>query len=199
MPYDNTCKFLAENYPADFASWLLGAPVTVTLLDPTELSSEPIRADSLILLESDERILQMEFQTTPKPEVPFRMADYRLRIYRRSPDKRLLQFVIYLCPTQSPWVQQTQFVIDGLQNVMASVAILAGLVLGEPVIRQFIREDIVRESAMVQSWLSEGEWQAANRIATNMLSEGIDPQTIAKVTSLSLEQIQYLQAQLTDE
>ncbi len=36
MPYDNTCKFLAETYPADFATWLLGAPVPLTILDPTE-------------------------------------------------------------------------------------------------------------------------------------------------------------------
>ena len=25
--YDNTCKFLAETFPSDFASWLLGRPI----------------------------------------------------------------------------------------------------------------------------------------------------------------------------
>jgi hypothetical protein len=28
--YDNTCRFLAENYSADFANWLLGELVTMT-------------------------------------------------------------------------------------------------------------------------------------------------------------------------
>lgn len=65
MPYDNTCKFLAETFPSDIATWLLGAPVPLTTLDPQELSAEPIRADSLIVLQSAERVLHIEFQTEP--------------------------------------------------------------------------------------------------------------------------------------
>jgi predicted transposase YdaD len=49
--FDPTCKFLAESFPADFATWLVGEPVALTKLSPTELLLEPIRADSLILLE----------------------------------------------------------------------------------------------------------------------------------------------------
>jgi predicted transposase YdaD len=60
--YDNTCRFLAENYSADFASWLLGETVTMTELKPSELSLDPIRADVLILLQSDDDILHIEFQ-----------------------------------------------------------------------------------------------------------------------------------------
>lgn len=52
--YDDTCRFLAENFSADFASWLLGDPIVLTELKPSELSLDPIRADALILLESDE-------------------------------------------------------------------------------------------------------------------------------------------------
>ena len=48
--FDNTCKFLAESFSEDFASWLLGQPITMTQLSPSELSLEPIRADALILL-----------------------------------------------------------------------------------------------------------------------------------------------------
>jgi predicted transposase YdaD len=59
--YDNTCRFLAENYSADFASWLLGETVTMTELKPSELSLDPIRADVLILLQSDDDILHIEF------------------------------------------------------------------------------------------------------------------------------------------
>lgn len=94
--FDNTCKFLAENFPDDFATWLLGKPVTLTTLSPQELSVEPIRADSLILLQSEDLILHIEFQTLTDEEIPFRMTDYRLRGYRRFPYKDMLQVVIYL-------------------------------------------------------------------------------------------------------
>ncbi|HEY9691420.1 MAG TPA: hypothetical protein V6D15_04410 [Oculatellaceae cyanobacterium] len=77
--YDNTCKFIAETFPADLATWLLGEPISLTKLEASELSVEPIRADSLIFLESEEIILHAEFQTAPNPDIPFRMADYRLR------------------------------------------------------------------------------------------------------------------------
>jgi predicted transposase YdaD len=46
--FDPTCKFLAETFSSDFASWLLGEPIALTRLSPTELSLEPIRADALI-------------------------------------------------------------------------------------------------------------------------------------------------------
>ncbi|NEO01055.1 MAG: Rpn family recombination-promoting nuclease/putative transposase, partial [Moorea sp. SIO3I7] len=63
--FDNTCKFLAESFSEDFASWLLGEPITMTQLSPSELSLEPIRADALILLNSDDFVLHVEFQTQP--------------------------------------------------------------------------------------------------------------------------------------
>jgi predicted transposase/invertase (TIGR01784 family) len=113
--FDPTCKFLAESFPADFATWLLGEPITFTKLSPTELSLEPIRADSLILLKSDRLILHIEFQTEPDPTMPFRLADYRLRIYRRFPNKQVRQIVIYLKPTTSELVHQNVFEIPGMR------------------------------------------------------------------------------------
>ena len=97
--YDNVCKFLAENYSRDFAQWLLGEPLSFTQLSPSELSLEPIRADALILLESDQIILHLEFQTDPDPKMSFRMLDYRTRVYRRFPKKTMRQVVIYLKET----------------------------------------------------------------------------------------------------
>jgi len=79
--YDDTCRFLAENFSADFANWLLGESVTLTEINPSELSLEPIRADALILLKSEETILHLEFQTRPKQDIPFRMLDYRVRVH----------------------------------------------------------------------------------------------------------------------
>lgn len=114
--FDPTCKFLAETFSADFATWLLGQAITLTKLSSTELSLEPIRADSLILLGSDNLILQIEFQTEPDPTMPFRMADYRLRLHRRFPNKRVRQIVIYLSPTGSDLVHQTFFEIPGMRH-----------------------------------------------------------------------------------
>jgi predicted transposase/invertase (TIGR01784 family) len=110
--YDNTCRFLAEHFSADFASWLLGKSVTLTELQPSELSLDPIRADALIFLESDEETLHLEFQTLPKDNIPFRVLDYRVRGYRRDPTKPMRQVVIYLKQTSSPLVYQTSFTME---------------------------------------------------------------------------------------
>jgi predicted transposase/invertase (TIGR01784 family) len=114
--FDNVSKFLIEHYPADFASWLIGEPITLTELSPSELSLEPIRADALILLQSADVVLHCEFQTNPDATMPFRMADYALRVFRRFPQKRLVQVVVYLRPTDSALVQQTTFVTNRLRH-----------------------------------------------------------------------------------
>ncbi|HLO84255.1 MAG TPA: Rpn family recombination-promoting nuclease/putative transposase [Nostocaceae cyanobacterium] len=110
--FDNVCKFLAESFSTDFANWLLGKAITLTELSPSELSLEPIRADALILLQSDDIVLHLEFQTEPKADIPFRMTDYRLRVYRRFPHKKMHQVVIYLQPSKSELVQQTEFILE---------------------------------------------------------------------------------------
>lgn len=114
--YDNVCKFLAENYSRDFAQWLLGEPLSFTQLSPSELSLEPIRADALILLESDQIILHLEFQTNPDPKMSFRMLDYRTRVYRRFPKKTMRQVVIYLKETSSPLVQENAFILPNTRH-----------------------------------------------------------------------------------
>lgn len=114
--FDNVCKFLVETFTADFATWLLGAPVPLTQLSPAELSLEPIRADALVLLEAAASVLHLEFQTRPDPDLPFRMADYRLRTHRRYPTKTMRQVVLYLKPSRSELVQQTVFAISGLRH-----------------------------------------------------------------------------------
>lgn len=110
--FDNLCKFLVENFSSDFATWLLGEPIALTELSPKELSIEPIRADALILRQSEEIVLHIEFQTQPDKNIPFRMTDYRLRVYRRFPGKRMRQVVVYLQKTDSELVQQTTFTLE---------------------------------------------------------------------------------------
>ncbi|NEO09040.1 MULTISPECIES: Rpn family recombination-promoting nuclease/putative transposase [unclassified Moorena] len=114
--FDNTCKFLAESFSEDFASWLLGEAITMTQLSPSELSLEPIRADALILLNSDDFVLHVEFQTQPDSTMAFRMADYRLRVFRRFPNKQMRQVVIYLTRSTSELVDQTAFEIPGTRH-----------------------------------------------------------------------------------
>lgn len=114
--YDNVCKFIAEMFSEDFATWLLGVPIPLTELKPTELSLQPIRADSLIFLQSDNLVLHIEFQTEPKTDIPFRMADYRLRVYRKFPQKEMYQVVIYLKKSNSELVQQNTFELTELRH-----------------------------------------------------------------------------------
>ena len=74
--YDSTCKYLAETFPSDFASWLSGKSIPLIKLKPSELSAEPIRADSVIFLESSEIVMHLEFQTTTDENMAFRMPNY---------------------------------------------------------------------------------------------------------------------------
>jgi predicted transposase/invertase (TIGR01784 family) len=106
---DNISKFLIEQYPSDFATWLLGQPITFTTINPTELNVEPIRADSVMFLRATRMILHIEFQTQPRQEVPFRMADYYLRLRRKFPGLEIQQIVIYLKPSDSDLVRQTRY------------------------------------------------------------------------------------------
>lgn len=114
--YDNTCKYLAENFPEDIASWLLGVRVSLVQMQPTELSVEPIRADSMILLTNHNLILHIEFQTVPDREMGFRMLDYRVRAHRKFPDKQMRQVVIYLTPTNSDLVTLTTFELESTRH-----------------------------------------------------------------------------------
>jgi predicted transposase/invertase (TIGR01784 family) len=112
--YDNTCKILVEQFTADIATWLLGEPIDLTTLESTELLVDPIHTDSLILLQSDDLILHIEFQVEPKAELPFRMLDYRVRSHRRYPQKAMRQFVVYLRSSPSSLVYQDWFRLENL-------------------------------------------------------------------------------------
>ncbi|MGB3649623.1 MAG: Rpn family recombination-promoting nuclease/putative transposase [Rivularia sp. (in: cyanobacteria)] len=101
MSIDNVCKLLAEKYPDDFARWLLAVESPAKVLK-TELSIEPIRADSVTFLRTTNRILHIEFQTLTKstPPIPFRMLDYFVRLVRQY-DVPITQVVIFLQETNN--------------------------------------------------------------------------------------------------
>lgn len=111
MSFDNVCKLLAEKYPFDFAKWLLPqAPKTIKVLK-TELSIEPIRADFVSFLQTENRILHIEFQTNPqsKPPIPFRELDYSVRLIRTY-QVPVTQVVIFLQETNDPIVFTEEYV-----------------------------------------------------------------------------------------
>ena len=111
LAYDNTCKYLAEKYPADFARWLLASDTSDIQVLKTELNLEPIRADSVTFLQIANQILHLEFQTTSKstPPLDFRMLDYYTRL-KREYWCDIEQVLIFLKATSSEIVFNTQYV-----------------------------------------------------------------------------------------
>lgn len=99
MTYDNICKYLAEQYPRNFVNWLFSESATEIQILKTELSLEPIRADSVTLLQTSNQILHLEFQTLPQsdPPMPLRMLDYWVRLHRqyRCPIEQVIIFLKY--------------------------------------------------------------------------------------------------------
>ncbi|MDX2273364.1 MAG: Rpn family recombination-promoting nuclease/putative transposase [Cyanobacteriota bacterium] len=110
MAFDNLCKYLRQCFQDDFSLWLLGQTFPFAEIQSSELMVDPIRADSVVL-ESPTLILHLEFQTVPKPDIAFRMADYALRLQRRYPDPiiQIRQIVIYLKQTGSPLAQVSAY------------------------------------------------------------------------------------------
>jgi len=111
LSYDNVCKIIAEKYPLDFARWLLPVEPRKIKVLRTELSIEPIRADSVIFLQTENRILHLEFQTstTSTPSIPFRMLDYSVRLIRKY-SIPVTQVVIFLQETNDEIAFTEQYV-----------------------------------------------------------------------------------------
>jgi predicted transposase/invertase (TIGR01784 family) len=112
MAFDNLCKLLAEKYPVRFASWVLGQPIEFAEVLKSELSIEPIRADSVILLKLQGEILHLEFQVKldSEPPLSLRMLDYWVRLYRlyRLP---IRQVVVLLRPPTEGTVIESAFIL----------------------------------------------------------------------------------------
>ena len=185
--YDNVCKFLAENFATDLAQWLLNEPVDLTVLEPTELQVDPIRADSLIFLQSSNLILHIEFQTTPKDDVPFRMADYRLRLYRRYPNKRIYQVVIYLRQTNSPLVKQDSFELPELvsrynvirlwevpsQQLLSKPGLLPFAVLSQPQDAVNVLTEVARQIEGIEDKQIQSNLAATSAILAGLVLDKI--------------------------
>jgi predicted transposase/invertase (TIGR01784 family) len=128
----------------------------------------------------------------------------------------LLPFAV-LCQSEDrvETLRQVSMEIDNIEdsqtqnNVTASTAILAGLVLEEKVIQQLLRRDLMQESVIYQSIQAEAEEKGLTKgraegraegiqegiqlVALNMLREGLSIEVVAKITGLSVEQVQQLE------
>lgn len=117
MAYDNLCKYLSEKYPNYFASWILGEKLSEVTVLKTELNLDPIRADSVTFLRTQERILHLEFQVKIPQEtpMPLRMLNYWVRLYwqYRLP---ITQVLIWLKPTQNQAAFENQFVLESTHH-----------------------------------------------------------------------------------
>lgn len=111
MSFDNVCKLLAEKYLADFVRWLTIDDSSNIQILKTELSIEPIRADSVIFIQTSNQILHIEFQTLTlsKPGIPFRMLDYSVRL-KRQYKCPIVQVVIFLQETNDPIARMHEYV-----------------------------------------------------------------------------------------
>ncbi|MBN3885091.1 MAG: Rpn family recombination-promoting nuclease/putative transposase [Nostoc sp.] len=228
MTYDNTLKYLVEQYPEDFIRYLLASEATDIQILKTELNQEPIRADSVTFLQTANQILHLEFQTLPAstPPLPLRMLDYWVRLYRQY-NCDIEQVVIFLKPTTSEAVFVDQFTArntthryriiriweqdpeplllfpgllplatlartDSPQSLLQQVAVqvsmieeeatkqsisvctqlLAGLVFEPELIRQFLRREDMRESAIYQEILEEGLQEGRQRGIEQGIEQG---------------------------
>ncbi|NJK28558.1 MAG: Rpn family recombination-promoting nuclease/putative transposase [Coleofasciculaceae cyanobacterium SM2_3_26] len=85
-------------------------------------------------------------------------------------------------------------------NLIASTAVLSGLVLDKDIIRRVLRQDTVKESVIYQEILAEGraegraegEMAKARAIALNLLQMGLSVDRIAQATGLSEAQVRSL-------
>lgn len=253
MSYDNACKYLAEQYPSEFVRWLLGVEVQKIEVLKTELTLEPIRADSVTFLQAANEILHIEFQTLVKsnPPLNFRMLDYSVRL-KRQYRCRVTQVFIFLQETSNEaafteeyrdettihqyrvvrlWEQDSQLFLENpallplasltrtnspqallaqvaeqvatipdreeRQNIASCVEILAGLRFDKDLVRQFLREDIMKESVIYQDIVQKEAFKLISRQLKRRFGD-IDASLVEQVRNLSAEQLEDLAEELLD-
>jgi predicted transposase/invertase (TIGR01784 family) len=82
------------------------------------------------------------------------------------------------------------------RQIASYVQLMAGLRYDKTTIRTLFREDIMRESVIYQEILQEGELKGQlkghQEVALNLLREGMSHETIAKVTGLTIAEVETL-------
>ncbi|MBD2099502.1 Rpn family recombination-promoting nuclease/putative transposase [Leptolyngbya sp. FACHB-261] len=164
MYYDNLCKYLAEQYPAQFIRWLLTTEAADIRVLKTELGNEPIRADALTFLQTSNQLLHLEFQTRPDADMPLRMLDYWVRLYRQYRCS-IEQVVIFLKPTTSELVFVEEFRVEQTWHgyrvirlweqdpapLLADPALLPFAVLAQTNSPEALLEQVAAQVAMIEA------------------------------------------------
>ena len=107
-------------------------------------------------------------------------------------------------------LQQVAQEIEGISNqrqqsnVAAATSILAGLVLEKQLIKRVLRREIMRESVIYQDiWeeaqaegeakgKAEGVQEGVRLVAVNLLNNGMALEEVARMTGLSLQEVELL-------
>jgi predicted transposase YdaD len=92
-----------------------------------------------------------------------------------------------------------------IADLAATASILAGLVLDKNLVKQILRRDIMRESAIYQDILAEGEVKGrvgeARGLVIRQLTRklgNVSPMLLAKIEALPLERVESLGEDLLD-
>ena len=171
---------------------MLGESTSLTTLNPTELNVEPIRADSVMLLQSSTVILHTEFQTVGDETMPFRMADYYLRLKRKFPEQIIQQVVIYLKRTNSDLVRQERYATPMMTHqfrvirlweqpvevFLSTPGLLPYAVLSRAADKQSVLTQVVRELEQIANPKEQSNLVAATSILAGL---ELEEQTIRQL------------------
>ena len=138
------------------------------------------------MLQSEEIVLHVEFQTRPDVAIPFRMLDYRVRVYRRFPAKTMRQVVIYLRQSQSDLVQQSSFELENTQHRFEVIrlweqpveafltvpGLLPFAVLGQTDNREAALRQVAERLEMLPAGSSQSSLVAATSILSGLVLQG---------------------------
>ncbi|PHJ57874.1 hypothetical protein VF14_27870 [Nostoc linckia z18] len=179
MSYDNTCKYLAENYPGDFARWLLS-------IDTKDIQNTTHRYRVIRLWEEDPTPLLANPALLPLATLA--KAD--------SPRDLLTQVAAAV-----DMIEET----DQRQNISACVQVLAGLRFEKNLIQQLFTEEIMQESVIYQDILQKGEERGKKQEALQLILRlltrrftAIGSEIEQQIRTLSITQLEDLAEALLD-
>nr|WP_071884345.1 hypothetical protein [Oscillatoria acuminata] len=138
------------------------------------------------------------------------MADYRVRVYGRFPEKEMRQVVIYLRPTESPLVYQNQFNLDKLHHEFEVVRLweqptelflnLSGLLPFAALSRTDNPVAVLTQVAQAVEQIEDREEQANIAAASSILAELIlDQESIQRIVRRDLMRESSLYQSILDE
>ncbi|WP_339376749.1 DUF4351 domain-containing protein [Chlorogloea sp. CCALA 695] len=139
-----------------------------------------------MLLQSSNAILHTEFQTVSDDTMPFRMADYYLRLKRKFPERSIQQVVIYLKRTSSDLVRQTRYTTSVMTHdftvirlweqpveiFLSTPGLLPYAVLSRASDKEDVLARVVEELEQISDYREQSNLAAATSILAGLELEG---------------------------